>query len=87
MGVLYTVACHDHKEKRNLDKIKVSNAKDKNGVELYSEKLEGSTNLYKEAILLSFMDVHCGCNVSYFSEFNDDMEDKCRGYNENKFWL
>lgn len=85
MGVEYTVACRACKVKRDLHKIKLRSVKDQDDAVKYSEELEGKSDLYREGLLLSFMDKHSQCDsILYFSEFDDKKE--CEDFSEEQYW-
>jgi hypothetical protein len=98
MGVIYSVTCKTCKVTRDLDKMKhdgswVENRKD--ALE-YSDELEKEINnvSFRVGLLVSFMAKHAGHDCVYFSEFNEECEEKYNPYygkngfkEDGDFWI
>jgi len=86
MGVNYTVACKDHRVKRDLNNIKLDSIKNYDDACKFSEKLENK-QLYSESLLLSFMEEHCGCDVVFFSEEHYEMVSRTESFDDDgEYW-
>ena len=89
MGTYYSVACHDCKVKRDLDKHYANFGYDvenrKNALQ-YHEDLKKSNRL-GTSLLVSFLQDHIGHNVVYFNEHYESVVQDCEDYEEENFWI
>jgi len=86
MGIISGVACKDCEVARNLDKIQffrdIDNLSD--AIEL-GNYLKRKEVLVREAMLLSFLQEHKGCNVIFYDDYSDHF-DVPDSYQVQDFW-
>ena len=86
MGAIYKIACKDCKVVRDLDKLHLESVHNREEALAYSASLVEKPQLFREALLMSFMGDHANHECVLFNDSADDPELSVGYAYDHDFW-